>query len=125
VLWVPEVQGLHESHPYPVWRWTSPILESDAVTVWNSHPLLLHRLQEHTTKMPKRKAKELDNGVPAEEPRRSSRRVSLPATTEEAPKTTNPAPKRPKKVQKPSTDESTVDKVKGGDNEELVRILPI
>ena len=75
--------------------------------------------------MPKRKAKELDNGVPAEEPRRSSRRVSLPATKEEAPKTMNSVPKNPKKVQKPSTDESTVGNVKEGDNEELVRILPI
>jgi hypothetical protein len=74
--------------------------------------------------MPKRKAKELDNGVPVGEPRRSSRRVSLPAT-EEAPKTMNSAPKKPKKVQKLSTDESTVDKVKDGDNEELVRILPV
>ena len=75
--------------------------------------------------MPKRKAKELDNGLPAEEPRRSSRRVSLPATKEEAPKTINSAPKKPKKVQKLSTDESTVDNVKDGDNKDLVRILPI
>jgi hypothetical protein len=82
------------------------------------------RAEEHSTKMPKRKAKELDNGVPAEEPRRSSRRVSLPATKEEPPKTTNSAPKKPKKVQKPSTDESTVDKAKDEDNEKLVRILP-
>jgi hypothetical protein len=37
----------------------------------------------------------------------------------------NSAPKKPKKVQKLSTDESTVDKVKDGDNEELVRILPV
>lgn len=61
--------------------------------------------------MVKRKAKDLEDGIPAEEPRRSSRRVST-AKEEIAPEKSKPAPtpKTAKKVQKPAKDVSaTVD----------------
>jgi hypothetical protein len=55
------------------------------------------------SKMPKRKAKELDNGVAAEAPRRSSRRISTalpgepqPATSAKAGSTTKKSEKAPK-----------------------------
>jgi hypothetical protein len=58
--------------------------------------------------MAKRKAKDLEGGIPAEEPRRSSRRVAS-AKDEVVPEKTSkptPAPKPPKKVQKPTKDVS-------------------
>ena len=60
--------------------------------------------------MAKRKAKDPEGGIPAEEPRRSSRRVSSAkedAVPEKKSKPT-PAPKAPKKVQKPTKEVSTV-----------------
>jgi len=60
--------------------------------------------------MAKRKAKDLEDGIPAEEPRRSSRRVST-AKEEVVPEKKSkptPASKTAKKVQKPTNEVSTV-----------------
>jgi len=67
--------------------------------------------------MPKRKAKEIDNGVVAEEPRRSSRRIST-VKEEVSPTSNKPAPKKSKKGQKIPQQQQEEPIVNGKDDQE-------
>ena len=65
--------------------------------------------------MAKRKAKDLGDGIPPEEPRRSSRRVSTAKEGVVPEKKPTPAPptKTAKKVRKPAKEASTVVTING------------
>lgn len=72
--------------------------------------------------MPKRKAKELDNGT-AEEPRRSSRRISTTNEPPETPAKPAPTPKKPKKAKNVSKDEQPVVDSKAQEDAESVSFV--